>query len=222
MSDSDEYLTDNEIESEPESDVSVSSKSNIKSPISYKTTGGGVKKPTTKDEKQSDESEESGDESEEVFSEYSDHEIEPQEDIDDADDADIEDIAEDDMDEIEAIAILEEKIDKDITQLPELRNKIAFIEIVPPDERVTSDIMTLYEVTEAIGLRAKQIEQGAPVLTNVEGITDPIEQAEAEMFAGKSPLVIERRLYGNKVEYWYISRDRMKISPHYNRFISTN
>ena len=72
--------------------------------------------------------------------------------------------------------------------------------IVPDNQRRTSDILTLYEITEAIGIRAKQISKNTVIYTNVDGITDPIEMAEKEFFDRKSPLKLKRQI-GVRVDH---------------------
>jgi len=71
------------------------------------------------------------------------------------------------------------------------------------ENRKTSEIMTMFEYTEIIGHRAKQIENGGPCFTNVEGITDPIKMAEKELRDRKCPLDIIRKLSNNVAELWH-------------------
>ena len=68
------------------------------------------------------------------------------------------------------------------------------IQIIPPDERRTSDILTLYEFTEIISTRAEQIERGSVVYTDVNGLDDPIKMAEKEFNDRRTPLVLNRNV----------------------------
>jgi len=66
------------------------------------------------------------------------------------------------------------------------------IVVIPNDERRTSSILQLEELTEAIGIRASQIESGSPIFTDIEGISDPKLIASKELIDRKNPLIIER------------------------------
>jgi DNA-directed RNA polymerase subunit K/omega len=74
--------------------------------------------------------------------------------------------------------------------------------IVPDDQRITSEIMMLEEYTEAVGIRATQIENGTPVFTDVTGYTDPIKMAKKEILDGKSPLKLVREMKQKENERW--------------------
>lgn len=80
--------------------------------------------------------------------------------------------------------------------------------VVDPEERITSNIITDPEFTEATGIRAAQIEQGTPVFTDVTGLTDPIKMAHKEFYDRKNPLILERvieqRGYTYYVEHWIV------------------
>lgn len=81
--------------------------------------------------------------------------------------------------------------------------------IIPDEQRMTSQIMTLEEFTEAVGIRATQIERGAPVFTDVSGYSDPIEMAKKEIFDGRCPLKLVREMKqlenARWVEVWKIN-----------------
>jgi len=68
------------------------------------------------------------------------------------------------------------------------------VRVVPEGERRTSNIMSIYELVEAIGIRASQIEHGAPPFVDVTGLDDPIAQARKELFARKTPLILRREV----------------------------
>jgi DNA-directed RNA polymerase subunit K/omega len=75
-------------------------------------------------------------------------------------------------------------------------------------KNVFNNVLSLYEFTSCLGLRATQISEGCPVLIDVpEGIESPEEIAIMEMKAGKCPLIICRE--GR--EYWRVCD---LINPH--------
>jgi hypothetical protein len=84
------------------------------------------------------------------------------------------------------------------------------IKIVPDDERISSETICWNEATEAVGIRTSQIENGSPVLTNVDGFTDPNDMAVKEFYDRKSPLILEREMscIGNVsiVEHWEVCK----------------
>lgn len=65
---------------------------------------------------------------------------------------------------------------------------------VPPDARITSDIMSQAEMTEAISIRASQIAQNAVIMVDITGmnVDDPIVIAKMELAARRCPLVLRR------------------------------
>jgi len=89
--------------------------------------------------------------------------------------------------------------------------------IIPDSSRTTSDVIQKQEITEAIGVRASQIEGGSPVFTDVVGLTDPIQMAWKEFRDRKNPLILERVVaefpseYTYHVEHW---RVREMTFPH--------
>lgn len=66
------------------------------------------------------------------------------------------------------------------------------IRITPRDRRITSEIMTLFEYCEVIGIRSLQIEKGSPIFTDAGDLTSPSEIARKELFDRKCPLMITR------------------------------
>ncbi len=84
----------------------------------------------------------------------------------------------------------------------ELDNDSKIQYIIKSDNKITSNILTIYEVTELIGIRATQISNGAPVFTDVSDINDPIEMAKLELKNNKCPLYVKRYLGLDKYELW--------------------
>ena len=60
------------------------------------------------------------------------------------------------------------------------------------------NFLTKYEKAAIIGVRAKQLEQGAPSTVDTTGLVDVIDIAEKELYANKCPFIIGRR-YPNDV-----------------------
>jgi hypothetical protein len=77
--------------------------------------------------------------------------------------------------------------------------------IVHPDNRITSDVATHFEIAEIIGQRAKQIEQGSPCFTDVNDISDPIDCAKRELLAKRCPLNIMRQISEYTYEMWEVN-----------------
>lgn len=77
----------------------------------------------------------------------------------------------------------------------ELDNESSFEHIVPAHERITSNTLTQFEKEELISVRAQQISQGSYIfVTNIEGVTDPIEIANIELANNKCPLYVKRHI----------------------------
>ncbi|KAF2132288.1 RNA polymerase Rpb6, partial [Dothidotthia symphoricarpi CBS 119687] len=68
--------------------------------------------------------------------------------------------------------------------------------------RTTTPYMTKYEKARVLGTRALQISGNAPVLIDVEGMTDPLQIAAKELREKKIPLVVRRYLPDGYYEDW--------------------
>jgi len=73
---------------------------------------------------------------------------------------------------------------------------------VAPENRTTTPYMTKYEKARVLGTRALQISGNAPVLIDVEGMTDPLQIAAKELREKKIPLVVRRYLPDGYFEDW--------------------
>ncbi|KAL1611588.1 subunit common to RNA polymerases I, II, and III [Nothophoma quercina] len=73
---------------------------------------------------------------------------------------------------------------------------------VPNENRTTTPYMTKYEKARVLGTRALQISGNAPVLIDVEGMTDPLQIAAKELREKKIPLVVRRYLPDGYYEDW--------------------
>lgn len=84
----------------------------------------------------------------------------------------------------------------------DLENESKIQYIIKNDDKITSNILTIYEMTELIGIRATQISQGSPVFVDIEYLSDPIEMAKKEIINNKCPLYIKRYIGLDKYELW--------------------
>ena len=70
----------------------------------------------------------------------------------------------------------------------------------------TIPILTKFEYTRILGLRATQIENNSPLFINVDdSVIDSYLIARKELEAKKLPFIICRPLPGGKMEYWDIN-----------------
>jgi len=74
--------------------------------------------------------------------------------------------------------------------------------VVNPNDRRTSNRMTMFELTRIIGIRAEQIRKHPIVYVNIDGMDDPIQMAKKEIKHKKCPLLIRRMVGANKCEKW--------------------
>ena len=76
--------------------------------------------------------------------------------------------------------------------------------IIVDDLHKTIPILTKYEKTKIIGVRAQQLASGSKPLIDIPpGLTDIIEIAEREFHVKKTPYIL-KRLVGKRIEYWKI------------------
>lgn len=86
---------------------------------------------------------------------------------------------------------------------------------VPDHERVSSELLSIHEITLLVGVRAHQIEYGdSKIFTDYEGIEDSYLIALKELFDRKFPLLLIRE-YADKdfiyQEMWRV--EEMVIPP---------
>ena len=69
-------------------------------------------------------------------------------------------------------------------------------------KNITQPIMTKYEYTLCLGIRAEQIARGSePLIKLSADLNTPVLIAKEEIKQRKCPLIIEKK-YGNNKEYW--------------------
>ena len=77
--------------------------------------------------------------------------------------------------------------------------------ISKPEDRITSNIMTIYEFSYVLAIRARHIDDGGPVYVDIEGLTTTRAMAMREIVQKKSPLSIMRKLSKNRAEIWAVN-----------------
>lgn len=140
-----------------------------------------------------------------VLDDIEDSEIDVKSKTDDDDDDDIDENEDDVYEELVGSDYEEEDSDE---EMPEEAKRLSkqpvsenlldskyhrTITVVPSNMRITSDIMTMYEFSEVIGIRTLQIEKGSPVFTDVSELHTPYDMAIKELFDRKCPLKIIRK-----------------------------
>jgi DNA-directed RNA polymerase subunit K/omega len=138
--------------------------------------------------------------------------------LDDVEDAEIESDKKKELDEEEAPELYEDEVEEVVgsdyeeeesdDELPEEAKKLSAqpitedlqdsnyyrtITVVPDNMRITSDIMTMFEFSEIIGIRTLQIEKGSPVFTDVSELHTPYDMAIKELFDRQCPLKVIRK-----------------------------
>lgn len=81
-------------------------------------------------------------------------------------------------------------------------NDMKYEVIVKSENRITSNILSIYEFIELISVRSSQITNGSYVFTDINGLSDPIEMAKKELLDNKCPLYVKRYIGLNKYELW--------------------
>ncbi len=94
--------------------------------------------------------------------------------------------------------------------------------VIADNNKMTSDLMNLFEMTEYVSIRATQIAKHNNCMVDITGLSDPILMAKRELMARKSPLMLERErstinsagVHEVYVEYW--NPNEMIFSQHYD------
>jgi DNA-directed RNA polymerase subunit K/omega len=74
--------------------------------------------------------------------------------------------------------------------------------IVKDSDRITSEVLSKYEMIELINIRATQISKGDKPFTDVSGLRDPISMAKKEIYDNRCPLLIKRYIGVGLYEVW--------------------
>lgn len=71
-----------------------------------------------------------------------------------------------------------------------------------PSKNITQPILSKYEYTLCLGIRAEQLARGSePLIKLTADLNTPVLIAKEEIKQRKCPLIIEKT-YGNNKEYW--------------------
>lgn len=89
----------------------------------------------------------------------------------------------------------------DITSVSDYNKEI---HIIPSEERMTRNVLSLAEMTALTSIRATQIQQNNNCLVDTTDLTDPRAMARRELMEGKCPLYVRRRVdTGDGAEQYY-------------------
>ncbi len=138
-----------------------------------------------------------------------DEEVEEVEDVDvDADEdnakpaKDEEDDDEEDGDDIDDLKPITSKTRQHVYhQIPDSSE----IKIVAPNNRITSEYMTIYEYSMVVGTRATHIANGSVLYTDPQGLYDPRDIAKKEINENMCPLSITRKVSPSMIEVWEVN-----------------
>lgn len=126
-------------------------------------------------------------------------------------------VAENDVDEndVEDAENVEDEVDEEEPRYvaPQAKERYEYtptvqatIVYVHENCRVTSEVMSLFEFTECVAQRAKQLENDTRIrFTDTTGLTDYISMAKKELADKRCPLAIRRQLHDNIYELWRTS-----------------
>lgn len=131
-------------------------------------------------------------------------------------------ILDEEEEEIEEVAEEEEEEDDakdDSAQFVSQQSKANLFKkevVIAPEKRRTSEVLTLFEMTEITSIRGQQISQNPlTLLKDIGDLSDPVDIAKREIDQGVCPLVL-RRVIGTMassdgviteyVEYWDVNK----------------
>lgn len=80
-----------------------------------------------------------------------------------------------------------------------------YYKIVKNAQRKTSDMLSKYEYTEIISIRANHIQKFGKAYIDIGDETDAIVIAEKELKYKKCPLCITRKINNNMIEIWDVN-----------------
>lgn len=135
-----------------------------------------------------------------------DNEDEKEDSKNDADDVDDDDDDDDDGDEDD-----EEKQQKRRNYLKKRKHmyhpihESTEIKVIAPENRITSEYMTIFEYSMIVGTRATHIAEGSVLYTEPQGLSDPREIAKKEIAENKCPLSITRYVSPTMMEVWEVN-----------------
>lgn len=89
---------------------------------------------------------------------------------------------------------IEEYEDEEEIDIKQVSNYNKEIIVVKPENRRTSHIISKYEMTEIVSIRATQISQHNNCMVDISDLDDPIKMAKRELMMRKTPLVLRRHV----------------------------
>jgi DNA-directed RNA polymerase subunit K/omega len=90
----------------------------------------------------------------------------------------------------------------DFINTPDSQDFTKLYENYDISKNITDPILTKYEYTQCLGMRAQQLAMGAePLIKLTEDLNDPVLIAKEEIIQRKCPFIIEKR-YGEITEFW--------------------
>ena len=134
---------------------------------------------------------------EDVDGDAEDVEQTPQKNDEDEDDDDDDDEDEDDATE----RVIPKKRSHVYHQVPDSTE----ITIIAPENRITSEYMTIYEYSMVVGTRATHITKGSILYTDPQGLYDARDIAKKEIDENKCPLSITRKVSPSMIEVWEVN-----------------
>lgn len=124
-------------------------------------------------------------------------------DSDDVLDTGLEVVEDEDAVEIEEdgedISEVEDSDEEDVIPIAEINQNITKVYIVKPENRMTSDFLSVQEQTEIVSIRAEMISKDNDCQVPIDGLTDPIKMGQRELMGRKCPLIVRREI-GEKKE----------------------
>lgn len=114
----------------------------------------------------------------------------------------IEDLEE--VDDIPDLAVIDplQTLKEKYEYHPKVQHEIVFVH---PDNRITSEVNTLFEIGEIMSTRAKQIENGGTCFTDVGELSDPLAMAKKELLDKRCPLDVIREITDKVYERWHVN-----------------
>ncbi len=102
---------------------------------------------------------------------------------------DLDDLA----DDIEQIQL----IDREVPDIYKNKHNKTII-VIKPENRITSHILSKFEMTNIVSSRASDIETHNNCMVDIIGLDDPISQAKRELMMRKCPYMV-RRYIGDRI-----------------------
>lgn len=85
-----------------------------------------------------------------------------------------------------------------------ISNHIKEIIIVKPENRITSNVMSKFEMTEYVSIRTAQIAEYNNCMVDITGLDDPVNMAKRELMQRKCPLMLRRSIGRRLIKGEYV------------------